>query len=79
VVVDASSSVEQEWAEDPLDDVFLIGDFLQEELNEFVVVNQLVIRTSNLLEELLNVALQPFDLHHGNFERMQFLILKLAK
>ena len=57
----------------------MIGNFLQEKLNELVIINQFVIRTSNLLKEPLNIALEPFNLQNRNLERVKFVGLKLVK
>jgi len=79
VVVDANSRVEQIWDKDPFDDLFLVGNFLQEKLNEFVVVNQLIVWARDLLEELLNISFKPLDLHDGYFKRVQLVSLKFVE
>ena len=78
VVIDTGGRVDQEWTENPLYNVLLVRNLLQKELNQFVFVNQLVVGTSNFLEELLDVTLQPLDLHHGYFKWVQLVGFKLV-
>ena len=79
MVVDTGGRVDQEWTKNPLYNVLLVRNLLQKELNQFVFVNQLVVGTSNFLEELLDVSLEPLDLHHGYFKWVQLVSFELVE
>lgn len=79
MIVDTSSAVNQKRTKDPFNDVLLVRDLLQEELNELVIINQLVVRASNLLKEPLNVALKPFNFHDRDLKRMKFVSFELVE